>query len=296
MYTPMSRACAAKLVTKSRVGGEPAMAARMVPPCAGHLSMPAPDALLTMSIETSTAAVVISLRTIEISSGSMTQPPTDAGGHDVFLPLAEPDRIEGEAPLAHPSLVEMDRGHALAELARDLGCPRRRREDHLHQGHAPRRLARNDHRLHAGQAGQRGREAPAALRPFRLVLWLAGHERVEGGHRSRDLLLAHLEAATEAVARHAVEGTVHELLRRGPRGGRDVHVDLLQQRGGDELAAPEEESARLRAAEGLAAAHADEVGAIFDEAPEVLDRRHLVGSVHDHGQLLAVRHLRHHAE
>src|SRR5262245_8274771 len=107
MYTPMSRACAAKLVMKSRVGGEPAMAARMVPPCTGHLSIPAPDAPVTMSIETSTA-VVISLRTIEISSGSMTQPSTDVGGHDVFLPLAEPDGIEGEASLAHPSLVEMD--------------------------------------------------------------------------------------------------------------------------------------------------------------------------------------------
>src|SRR5215813_6571540 len=151
MYTPMSRACAAKLVTKSRVGGEPAMAARMVPPCAGHLSMAAPDAPVTMSIETSTAGV-ISLRTIEISFGSMTQPPTEAGGHDVFLPLAEPDGIESEAPLAYPSLVEMDRGHALAELARDLGGPRRRRENHLHEGNTPRRLARDEHRLHAGQA------------------------------------------------------------------------------------------------------------------------------------------------
>src|SRR5215467_9783151 len=279
MYTPMSRACAAKLVTKSRVGGEPAMAARTVPPCAGHLSMPAPDALVTMSIETSTAAVVISVRTIEISFGSMTQPPTEAGGHDVFLPLAEPEGIEGKAPLAYPSLVEMDRGHALAELARDLGSPRRRREDHLHEGNAPSGLARDEHRLHAGQAPYRGGEASAALRPFRLVLGLVGHERVESGHGARDLFLAHLEAATETVARHAVEGTVHELLGRGPRGGRNVHVHLLQQRGGDELAASEEEPARLRAAEGLAAAHADEVGAIYD-----------------HGQLLAVRHLHHHAE
>src|SRR5215469_11840270 len=292
----MSRACAAKLVTKSRVGGEPAIAARMVPPCAGHLPMLAPDAPVTMSIETSTAAEVISVRTIELSFGSMTQPSTEAGGHDVFLPLAEPEGIEGEASLAHPSLVEMDRGHALAELARDLGGPRRRRENHLHEGHAPRRLARDEHRLHARQAPQRGGEAPAALRPFRLVLGLAGHECVESGHGARDLLLAHLEAATEAVARHAVEGTVHELLGRGPGGGRNVHVHLLQERGGDELAAPEKEPARLRTAEGLAATHADEIGAIRDEATQILDRRHLVGGVYDHGQLLAVRHLDYQAE
>src|SRR5215467_12953332 len=104
----MSRACAAKLVTKSRVGGEPPIAARMVPPCAGHLSMPAPDAPVTMSIDTSTAAEVISVRTIELSFGSMTQPPTEAGGHDVFLPLAEPEGIEGEESRSHSSLVASD--------------------------------------------------------------------------------------------------------------------------------------------------------------------------------------------
>src|SRR5262249_17248587 len=112
MYTPMSRVWAAKLVMKSRVGGEPAMAARMVPPCAGHLSIPAPDTPVAMSIETRTV-VVISLRTMRSPPGSMTQPPTDAGGHDVFLRVAEPDGIEGETPFAHAPLIEMDRRDAL---------------------------------------------------------------------------------------------------------------------------------------------------------------------------------------
>src|SRR5215470_7633359 len=293
MYTPMSRACAAKLVMKSRVGGEPAMAARMVPPCAGHLSIPAADAPVAVSIESSTI-VVISLRTMRSPPGSMTQPTADTGGHDVFLPVAEADGIEGETPLAYPSLVEMDRRYALAELARDLGGPCRWREHHVHERHAPGRLARDEDRLHPGQARQGGREAPAPLSPFGLVLGLASHERVECRHRARDLLLAHLEAAAEAMARHAVQRTVHELLGRRPRGRRDIHVHLLEQRGGDQIAAPEEEPARLRPAEGLAAAHADEVGAVLDEAAKVLDRRHLVGGIHDHRQPVAVRHLRHH--
>src|SRR5262249_62059270 len=168
MYTPMSRACAARLVMKSRVGGEPAMAARMVPPCAGHLSIPAAAAPVAVSIESRTI-VVISLRTMRSPPGSMPQPTADTGGHDVFLPVAEADGIEGEPALAYPPLVEMNRRHALAELTRDLGGPRCGREHHVHERHAPRRLARNEHRLHAGQTGQRGREAPAPLGPPRLA-------------------------------------------------------------------------------------------------------------------------------
>src|SRR5215472_4994569 len=135
----------------------------------------------------------------------MTQPTADSGGHDVFLSVAEADGIEGETALAYPPLVEMDRRHALAELARDLGGPRRWREHHVHERHAPGRFARDEDRLHPGHARQRGGEAPAPLGPLRLILGLAGHERVERGHRARDLLLAHLEAAAEAVARHAVQ-------------------------------------------------------------------------------------------
>src|SRR5437870_2736451 len=160
----MSRACAAKLVTKSSVGGEPAMAARTVPPWAGHLSMAAPHAPDAVNIVSATLAV-ISLRSIAPPLLSVTQEPPDAGGHD--------------------------------------------------------------------------------------------------------LLLADLEAAPEAVPGDPIQGLLHELLRRHPRGRRHIHVHLLEQGGCDELSATEEKAAGLRPPECLASAHGHEVGAFRDEAREI---------------------------
>src|SRR5215470_18316678 len=161
MYTPMSRAWAAKLVMKSSVGGEPAMAARIVPPCAGHLSIPAAKASL-VSIGTS-RNVAISTRRMHFLLGSVAQAPANAGRHDVFLPVTQPDGIECQPAFVHAPLVEMDRRHAVAELTRDLRGAAGRRENHLHHRHAPGRLAWDQHRLDACDAGQRGRETHAAL-------------------------------------------------------------------------------------------------------------------------------------
>src|SRR5439155_13184362 len=248
MYTPMSRACAAKLVTKSRVGGEPAMAARTVPPWAGHLSGAAPDAPDAVRID-SKRLVVTSLRTMVSPVLSVAQQPTDARGDDLFLPVVEPHGIERQTALAHAPLIEVDRRHAVAQTPRHLGRLRDRGEDELAERQPPRRLARDAGGLRAGEAGQRGGEAPAAIRPLLLVVGLLGGERLERGHGPGDLLLADLEAATEAVARHPVQRFLHELLRRRPRCRRHVHVHLLEEGGGDEVAAAAEKPARLRPAE-----------------------------------------------
>src|SRR5207253_404553 len=171
MYTPMSRACAAKLVMKSRVGGEPAMAARTAPPWAGHLSMAAASAVAA-------AASMIAASSRGVSRLSM-------GASRTF----------------------------------GLSCLFTCRS--LLTGPAPRREARG--------------EPPASVAPLALVLGLLGHEAVQGRHRSRDLFLPDLEPAPGAVARHAVERLVHELLGRRPRGGRHVHVQLLEEGGGHEV-------------------------------------------------------------
>src|SRR3979411_956555 len=146
----MSRACAAKLVTKSSVGGDPAMAARTVPPCAGHLSMPAPHAPDAVNIVSATIAV-ISLRRIAPPVLSGTEKPPDAGGDDVLLSVVESRGIERQSTLAQASLVQVDRRHALAEPARDLGGLGGRGENELDERQAPRRLAREHDDLDAIQ-------------------------------------------------------------------------------------------------------------------------------------------------
>ena len=216
--------------------------------------------------------------------------PAKSGGHAVFLPLVA-HGVEGQAPFADAPLVEVDGGHALSQLARDGRCSRRRREDDLDERDAARGLAPEDDRLHAWSPGQGHGKPSASFAPLALILGLLRHEHVEGRHRARDLFLADLEPAPETVPRHAVEGLVHELLGRRPRGGRHVHVELLEKGGGHEVPPAEKESARLRTAERLAAAHGHEVRALGDEALQVVQGRYLVGGVDDDGQLMAVGHL-----
>src|SRR6266853_2129554 len=276
----MSRACAAKLVTKSSVGGEPAMAARTVPPWAGHLSMAAPHAPDAVNIVSATLAV-ISLRSLASPLLSVTQEPPDAGGDDVLLSVVESHGIERQSTLAQASLVEVDRRHTLAKPSRDLGGLGGRRENELDERHAPRRLAWEHDDLDAIQPLQCRREALAAIGPLLLVFGLLRHERLESNDRSGNLLLADLEAAAEAVPGDPIQGLLHELLRRHPRGRRHIHVHLLEQGGCDELSATEEKAAGLRPPECLASAHGHEVGAFRDEAREVLHRGHLIRGIHD---------------
>ena len=98
------------------------------------------------------------------------------------------------------------------------------------------------------------------------------------------------------MARHPVQRFLHELLRRRPRCRRHVHVHLLEEGGGDEVAAAAEKAARLRPAERLAPAHRDKVGALGDEPPEILHGRHLVRGIHDDGHAVLVGDLDDHRE
>ena len=92
------------------------------------------------------------------------------------------------------------------------------------------------------------------------------HEAIERGQQADDLLLARLEAAADPVMRHAAQvGAVDQLGRR-PGVGRHVHVELLQQRRGHEIAPAGEDAGGLRPAQRLAAGEGDEVGAHGDEA------------------------------
>jgi hypothetical protein len=71
----------------------------------------------------------------------------------------------------------------------------------------------------------------------------------------------------------------------------DEGVLVLDRRRPDEVAAAGKEAACRRAADELAAAEGDEIGALGDEALQVRDRRHRSGGVDDHRDIVSVRDL-----
>ena len=73
--------------------------------------------------------------------------------------------------------------------------------------------------------------------------------------------------------------------------GMDEGVLMLDRSRPDEIAATRKEAARRRAADKLAAAEGDKIGAFGDEAAQVADRRHRAGGVDDDRDIVGVRDL-----
>ena len=129
---------------------------------------------------------------------------------------------------------------------------------------------------------QRRRDRTQARFEARIVGRIVGlHEAVERGQQAHDLLLAGLEAAADAMVRHAAQVGAIDHPGRRPGLGRHVHVDLLQQRRGDKIAAAGEDAGGLRPAQRLAAGEGHQIGAHRGEALEVLPGRPLRGGVDD---------------
>ena len=109
------------------------------------------------------------------------------------------------------------------------------------------------------------------------------HEALQRDQKPDDLLLAGLEAAADPVMRDAAQVRAIDQTRRRPGIGCHVHVELLQQGRGHEIAPAGQDTGRLRAPQRLAAGERDEVDAHVDEAPQVLLGRQLCRRVDDQG-------------
>ena len=72
---------------------------------------------------------------------------------------------------------------------------------------------------------------------------------------------------------------------------RDVEIQVLEGRGGDEVPPPGQEAGRLWPADGLPPAERDKIGAEGHEAAEVVGRRQLARRVDEDGYAPAMRDL-----
>jgi hypothetical protein len=123
---------------------------------------------------------------------------------------------------------------------------------------------------------------------------LVGRDEPPQGHEQpHDLFLAHLHGSPDAMVRWPgdLAGLDHGAVAPRPRV--DVHVELLEGSGPNQVRPPAEDAAGLRPADGLAAGVGDEVGPFRDEAAQVRLGRQGGRGVHDHGQAVPMRDLAH---
>ena len=146
-------------------------------------------------------------------------------------------------------------------------------------------------RAHAGEAGERLDDRPQlpALSGARAGV-IARDEPAEGDDEPDDLLAADLHRPAESVVRRPGKAPARQVaVAPRPRERMHVHVLVLEGDRFDQIGAPHENPARLRAADRLAAAERDEIGPVGDEPAQVLGGRERGGGVDDHRQRVPVR-------
>ena len=143
--------------------------------------------------------------------------------------------------------------------------------------------------LQTGDLGQGGGQLAGKPEPAgdlrRLVTFEVSLERHQ---QPDDLLLARLHRAPDPVARDPRQGAALQQAAAGPRRGQHVEVLVLERDRPDEVRPAGKEPRCLRAADGLATAERDKVGAGGDEPAEIV-RGEVHRTVDQHRQAVSVR-------
>ena len=120
-----------------------------------------------------------------------------------------------------------------------------------------------------------------------------GGETFECDEQTDDLLLAHLAGTADPVMRQAGQLRERRELRRcAPQVRKQIEVQHLQQRRTDQVAAAAQDARSLRPADRLAAAERDEIGALREEASQIVRRRQLRRGIDQQRNAVLARHRR----